>query len=216
MIYALRKLIAFVFLGGIFWFVFQDPLEIGNPTFMNTLGVMVLVFGMFWILIPILVVQIRVRKRVRQNRDGFAKWKAEHPDGFAPTFRSKKIEFLKLEDGENVWFHEKGTVYLERGAGFDEASVPGKPGDVAFPGLGSLRRKIQRTHFYITDRRIIFLGKTIDCSIPFADVRSAAVKPGGILFAVQRESRPAKMAFTFQNPLITEAAFEAAKNGANT
>ncbi len=201
MIYALRKLIAFVFLGGIFWFVYSDPADIGKPWFMHTLGVITAIFGLFWIVVPVLVVKYRVRRRVRQNRERFAEWLAARADKpLEPQQRENPK--LRLEAGERVYYHEKGTLYVERGAGFDEISVPGKPGDVAFPGKRSLNRKIQRTHFYLTDRRVLFVGKALDFSARLDELQSLKVEPGGLSSNVRRNGCVVRFAMTFQNPLV--------------
>ena len=55
MIYALRKLIAFVFLGGIFWFIYQDLDNLDKPWFMHALGMITVAFAFFWLLIPMVV-----------------------------------------------------------------------------------------------------------------------------------------------------------------
>ena len=56
MIYALRKLIAFVFLGGMFWFIYQDLDNLDKPWFMHALGLITVAFAFFWLLIPMVVV----------------------------------------------------------------------------------------------------------------------------------------------------------------
>ena len=55
MIYALRKLIAFVFLGGMFWFIYQDLDNLDKPWFMHALGMIAIAFAFFWLLIPMVV-----------------------------------------------------------------------------------------------------------------------------------------------------------------
>lgn len=201
MLYALRKLIAFVFLGGIFWFIYRDPANIGNPVFMNTLGILVAVFGAFWLFVPSLVVFVRIRRRVAKNLAGYAEWEAKKGDGVMAPIIQKSIR-LELEPGELVYMHEKGTFYVAPGTGFDELSVRGVPGDVAFPRMRRLSRKVQRTHFYLTDRRVAFAGKAIGFSMPFSGLRKFAEAPGGLVFDVVRDGQELKIAFTFQNPLI--------------
>ena len=54
MIYALRKLIAFVFLGGMFWFIYQDLDNLDKPWFMHALGMLTVPYAIamivfFWI-----------------------------------------------------------------------------------------------------------------------------------------------------------------------
>lgn len=204
MLYALRKLIAFVFLGGIFWFIYRDPANIGKPAFMNTLGILVLVFGLFWLTIPGLVVTTRIRRRLRQNRAEYAKWLAAGgPDSIGEL--PKKTCRLELADGEKVYAHEKGTVYVESGRGFDAISVKAKPGDVAFPKLRETNRKMQRTHYYLTDRRIAFAGKSISCDIPFGDLLKVSEAPGGLVFTVRRDNAEERMAFTFPAPPVAAA-----------
>ena len=210
MIYALRKLIAFVFLGGIFWFVYSDPADIGKPWFMHALGVITAIFGVFWIVVPVVVVKCRVRRRVRQNRTRFSDWLARN-EGRPIEPQRRENPKLSLEEGERVYYHEKGTLYVEKGAGFDEISVPGKPGDVAFPGKRRLNRKIQRTHFYTTDRRLLFVGKALDFSVRQAELEDIKVEPGGLSFKVRRGGRDVRVAITFQNPLVVAHILESVR-----
>ena len=77
MIYALRKLIAFVFLGGMFWLIYQDLDNLGKPWFMHALGLIAVAFAFFWILIPMVVVWLRIRIRRAKNRERHAQWLAE-------------------------------------------------------------------------------------------------------------------------------------------
>lgn len=206
-LYALRKLIAFVFLGGIFWFVYSDPTDIGKPWFMHTLGVITAIFGVFWMVVPVLVVKFRIRARVRRNRVRYAEWLAG--EGARPVEPMRKEHpGLGLKDGERAYYHEKGTLYVEKGAGFDEISVVGKPGDVAFPGARRLGRKIQRTHFYMTDRRLMFVGKSLHFSAELPELRDLKVEPGGLSFVVRRDGRDVRMAITFQNPLVVARIME--------
>ena len=212
MLYALRKLVAFVFLGGIFWFIYRDPANIGNPVFMNTLGILVLLFGLFWLTVPGLVVAMRIRRRRRQNRAVYEQWVAQ---GGTAALRElpKKACRLELAEGERAYAHEKGTVYVESGAGFDGIAVKAHPGDVAFPKLRKTNRKIQRTHYYLTNRRMVFVGKSIDCEIPLADIRGVRETPGGLVFTVRRDGREELFAFTFQNPSIAAAILAFASGG---
>ncbi|MBO7721971.1 MAG: hypothetical protein J6T01_06160 [Kiritimatiellae bacterium] len=200
MLYALRKLIAFVFLGGMFWFVYSDPADIGKPWFMRVLGVITVIFGVFWLVVPVLVVKYRMNRRLRQNRERFAQWMEKNGGAIEPQQRENPK--LKLEPGEKTFYHEKGTLYVEKGAGLDGVSVRGRPGDVAFRGKHRLSRKIQRTHFYITDRRLMFIGKAIDFAIRHGELAKTEVEPGGVSWVVDREGRPVHLAMTFQNPLV--------------
>lgn len=200
-LYALRKLIAFVFLGGIFWFIYSDPAEIGSPVFMHALGVITVLFAVFWLVVPMLVVRLRIRKRERQNEERYQDWKiAIGKDVIHPL--SRKVTKLELAEGERVFLHEKGTLYAPAGVGFDEMSAKGKPGDVAFPGMRRNTRKIQRTHCYLTDRQIILVGKMLKCEIGFAELKKFLIKPGGLVFLVEKDGKRVELAFTFPNPLV--------------
>ena len=75
MIYALRKLIAFVFLGGMFWFIYQDLDNLDKPWFMHALGLIAIVFAFFWLLIPMVVVRFRIAARRRQNLTRYGEWR---------------------------------------------------------------------------------------------------------------------------------------------
>ena len=77
MIYALRKLIAFVFLGGMFWFIYQDLDNLDKPWFMHALGMIAIAFAFFWLLIPMVVVWFRIRRRRAQNQERYRKWLAD-------------------------------------------------------------------------------------------------------------------------------------------
>ena len=201
MLYALRKLIAFMFLGGLFWFIYSDPAEIGNPVFMHTLGILTAAFAAFWLIIPALIVRMRIEKRQKQNVERYQAWKQAMGDkAIQPLLR--KVERLSLSADERVYLHEKGTLYVEPRTGFDEIAVKGRPGDVAFPGLRRNSRKIQRTHCYLTDRRIMFVGKALTYSFSYSELKSCVDKPGGLVFAVEKDNRNYALAFTFQNPLI--------------
>ena len=63
-------------------------------------------------------------------------------------------------------------------------------------------------HCYFTNRRIAFVGKDLDISIPFADLKKATVKPGGMVFEASENMR---YAFTFQNPLVAADVLERAR-----
>lgn len=201
MLYALRKLIAFVFLLGIFWFVYHDLGNLGEDWFMHTLGVLVLAFAVFWLIVPWAVVRVRIARRRRQNRARYGAWRALlGPEGIheieCPRDRTP------LEEGERVFYHEKGTLYVRTGAGFDAVTGKGKPGDVAFPGCAKLNRRVQRVHCYVTDRRILFLGKEVDLRVAHTEVLSFEDTPGGVMFSFLRGDRRTSAGFTFQNPLI--------------
>ena len=201
MTYALRKLIAFVFLGGMFWFVYQDLDNLEKPWFMRALGIMTMLFAAFWIFVPLAVVKCRIVRRRRQNAARYAEWLSSlGADGPRPhVMRDRRPG---LEPGERVYLHEKGTLYATSGAGLGEVSRKWRPSDVAFPGFGSPCSRLQRTHCYITDRRLLFVGKGLSRPVPFADVKSFADEPGGIVFEVAGAGAGARLAFTFQNPLV--------------
>lgn len=201
MLYALRKLIAFVFLGGIFWFIYSDPAEIGSPLFMHTLGVMTFLFAFFWLVIPEIVVRMRIRARRKQNEIRYAEWKKEKGDKVIQPL-PRRASKLALNEGEEVYLHEKGTLYVAPRTGFDEISAKGKPGDVAFPGVRRNTQKIQRTHCYFTNQRIFFLGKAVDFSVAIVELKKIDEKPGGLVFVVEKDGKSIPLAFTFQNPLV--------------
>ena len=211
MIYALRKLIAFVFLGGMFWFIYQDLDNLDKPWFMHALGLIAIVFAFFWLLIPMVVVRFRIAARRRQNLTRYGEWCAALGPG-GPRPLEKGGGRLRLGDGEKVYFHERGTLYVRAGAGFDEVSVSGRPGDVAFPRLRHLRRKIQRVHFYLTDRRVVFLGKELDRAFALSDDLSFSDAPGGIVFSFP-SAEGGEMAFTFRNPLVVADVLRAVLRG---
>ena len=199
--YALRKLIAFMFLGGMFWFIYQDLDNLDKPWFMHALGLITIAFAFFWLLIPMVVVKLRIRRRIRLNKERYQKWQA---DGGIAAIRprpAKKVRLEPVDPEEQAFFHEKGTLYVSGGvSGLDVSSRPvGRPSDVAFPGHRSEGYVCQRTHCYFTNRRIVFAGKGIDVNIPFADLKNTIVEPGGIVFEAESAMR---FAFTFQNPLI--------------
>jgi hypothetical protein len=200
-LYALRKLIAFMFLGGMFWFIYQDLDNLDKPWFMHALGLITIVFAFFWLLIPMVVVKLRIFRRIRQNKDRYQKWLA---DGGVAAIRprpAKKVRLEPVDPDEQAFFHEKGTLYVRgRVPGLDVSLRPvGRPSDVAFPGHRSDGYVCQRTHCYFTNRRIVFAGKGVDINILLADLKNIVVEPGGIVFETTDAMR---FAFTFQNPLI--------------
>lgn len=199
-----------MFLGGMFWFIYQDLDNLDKPWFTHTLGLITITFAFFWLLIPMVVVRLRIRRRIGLNMERYQKWLA---DGGIATIRprpAKKVRLEPVDPGEQAFFHEKGTLYV-RGAvqGLDVSSRPvGRPSDVAFPGHRSEGYVCQRTHCYFTNRRIVFAGKGVDIGIPLADLRDTVVEPGGIVFEAADAMR---FAFTFQNPLIAADAIGYAK-----
>ena len=214
MIYALRKLIAFVFLGGIFWFIYQDLDNLDKPWFMHALGMITVVFAFFWLLIPMVVVQWRIRRRRAQNRERYVQWRAELGDG-TPRPHPRQSERLNLEEGEQIYFHEKGTLYATREAALGDVSREWRPSDVAFPRFRRPCSRIQRTHCYITGRRLLFIGKELFRSVPFSELKSFADTPGGLVFDVSGGgAQGARLAFTFQNPLIAADVLRFAERGA--
>ena len=204
MIYALRKLIAFVFLGGMFWLIYQDLDNLGKPWFMHALGLITVAFAFFWLLIPMVVVWTRRRSRVRRNRERHAKWLAEGGTS-------------AIAKDERIFFHEKGTLYTSLAAppydGYAGPSRPGRASDVAFPHFRQKCNVDQRTHCYFTDRGIAFAGKELDFAVPFSELKSFAVEPGGIIFEADRGTFAARFAFTFQNPLVAADVLAFAKEG---
>ena len=213
MLYALRKLIAFVFLLGIFWFVYQDLGNLGEDWFMHALGVIVLAFAVFWLVVPWLVVRGRIACRRRQNRERHAAWRASLGSADVPEVQCRRDK-VPFEAGERVFWHEKGTLYVRSGAGFDAISRKGRPGDVAFPGCGGLSRRIQRVHCYVTDRRLLFFGKETDLRVAHADLASFADTPGGVVFSLVCGERATNVGFTFQNPLIVADVLRHVRKGA--
>ncbi len=214
MIYALRKLIAFVFLGGMFWLIYQDLDNLGKPWFMHALGLIAVVFAFFWLVIPMIVVRFRIRRRRRQNRERHAKWLAE---GGIQSLRPRPVKkgegagngskVTSISSDDQVFFHEKGTLYTELGSeDIDSARKTGRPvgspSDVAFPGMRRKCSVAQRTHCYFTDRRIAFASKDMDFGIPFGELKSFSVMPGGLVFETDGGTSAARLAFTFQNPLV--------------
>lgn len=202
MTYALRKLIAFVFLGGIFWFVYRDLGEMWNPSFQLSVGILVAAFALVWLIVPVLVVYFRSRARVRRNRAGYAAWLAAlPPEGPRPL--AGVGERLVLAEGERAYLVEKGTLYVTSGCGYDALSVPGAVGEVAFPGQHRINRKVQRVRCYLTDRRLVFCGKELRIEWPLQSPFAYRVSPGGLVFERTGASGRALLAFTFTNPLVT-------------
>lgn len=206
MIYALRKLIAFVFLGGLFWFIYQDLDNLDKPWFMHALGLLVVAFAFFWLLIPMVVVWLRIRRRCAQNRERHVKWLAEGGVAGLRECPARNAR-LALGSGEKAWFHEKGTLYIDGSSDlFSAAELAdrpvGKPSDVAFPRWRRDCRVVQRTHCYFTNTRVAFAGKSLDLSVPFAELKGISVMPGGIIFDTVRGGVGMRFAFTFRNPLV--------------
>ena len=190
-----------MFLGGMFWFIYQDLGNLDKPWFMHALGLITIVFAVFWLLIPMIVVKLRICRRIRQNKERYQKWLA---DGGVAAIRprpAKKVRLEPVDPDEQAFFHEKGTLYIRgRVPGLDVSLRPvGRPSDVAFPGHRSDGYVCQRTHCYFTNRRIVFAGKGVDINILLADLKNIVVEPGGIVFETTDAMR---FAFTFQNPLI--------------
>ena len=212
MTYALRKLIAFVFLGGMFWFIYQDLDNLDEPWFMHALGLITIVFAFFWLLIPMVVVWCRIRRRWAQNRDRYRKWLA---GGGVATIRprsAKSARLVAIAPDEQVFFHEKGTLYARLGMPvFEVGARPvGRPSDVAFPNYRHDCHVCQRTHCYFTNHRIVFEGKELNRGVPFADLVKFALTPGGMVFDV---APGMQCAFTFQNPLVAADVLRWAKDG---
>ena len=215
--YALRKLIAFVFLGGMFWFIYQDLDNLDKPWFMHALGLITISFAFFWLIIPMAVVKLRIRRRLKQNRERYEKWLADGGVALIRPRPAQKVRLTPVDPDEQAFFHEKGTLYVASDAESGGAHVPsappvgdlaarplGRPSDVAFPGHRNKGHVCQRTHCYFTNRRIVFAGKGLDISIPLANLKKTIVTPGGIVF----ETESVRYAFTFQNPLVAADVLE--------
>lgn len=195
--HALRNLIAFVFLGGIFWFVFRDVGNLSDPRFQLSVGFLVTVFAVFWLAVPCLVVRLRIRRRNARNARDYEKWLVarQADEGRTKVRRSR----LPLEPGESELFHEKGTLYVPDGTEFDAISQKGRIGEVAFPKERRAWRRIQRVHFYLTNRRVFFLGKELDYRRRF-ETLGWRTSPGGVVF---EDQPPVEVVcFTVSNPLI--------------
>ena len=211
-IYSLRKLIAFVFLGGMFWFIYQDLDNLEQPWFMHALGLITVAFAFFWLLIPVVVVWCRIRRRRAQNKMRYQKWRAE---GGVSNLRShpvKNARLMAVDSAEQAFFHEKGTLYVDLGVSEGNlADRPvGRPSDVAFSGYRRNFHVCQRTHCYFTNKRVVFEGKDLDVDIPFGELARFAVTPGGIAF---ERADAASFLFTFQNPLIAADILRFVKDG---
>lgn len=198
--YALRKLIAFVFLLGIAWYIYRDFDNIWNQNYMASIGGLIVIFAAFWLIVPLAVVWSRIWKRVRKNRRGYAVWLDEiKEDGPHPHRRN---HHLNVDPSERIWFHEKGTMYVRGTSAYDAVTVSGRIGDVAFPHEPREWRKTQRVHCYFTDKRMLFLGKEIDVDVPFAEIARFHSTVGGLVFDVKKCEADFSAAFTFANPLI--------------
>ena len=97
---------------------------------------------------------------------------------------SKGAKVTSILSDDQVFYHEKGTLYTELDSeavdSLRKAGRPvGRPSDVAFPGMRRKCSVAQRTHCYFTDRRIAFAGKDMDFGIPFGELKSFSVMPGG-------------------------------------
>ena len=222
MIYALRKLVAFVFLGGMFWFIYQDLDNLDKPWFMHALGLIAVAFAFFWLMIPMVVVWFRIRRRRAKNRERYAAWLAQggiasiHPRPVKDSAQAARVTSIS-SDGQ-IYFHEKGTLYAEFGApgfspSFREGRPTGRPSDVAFPGFKKKCSIAQRTHCYFTNRQVAFAGKNLDFGLPFDEMKSFSAMPGGIVFVADRGGSAARFAFTFQNPLVAADVLRFAKEG---
>jgi hypothetical protein len=207
-------LIAFVFLGGMFWFIYQDLDNLNKPWFMHALGLITIVFAFFWLLIPMVVVGCRIRRRRRQNRVRHQNWLDE---GGVVNLRPRPVRNVRLaavDPNEQAFFHEKGTLYVDAVEKQGRAYAPsapqrpvGRPSDVAFPRCRRDFHVCQRTHCYVTNRRIVFEGKDLQISIPFSELKNFSVAPGGIVFEVSGPT----LLFTFQNPLVAADVLEHAR-----
>ena len=82
---------------------------------------------------------------------------------------------------------------------------------MAFPRWRRNFYVCQRTHCYMTNRRIVFEGKDLQIAIPFSELKSFSVAPGGLVF----EGSGPTLLFTFQNPLIAAAVLRFVKDGAS-
>jgi hypothetical protein len=207
-----------VFLCGIFWFIYQDLDNLNKPWFMHALGMIAILFALFWLLIPTVVVRFRIRRRRMQNEERYRQWLA---DGGLSTIRERPARNarLALEPGELARFHEKGTLYIDVASsqGLPAEGQParpvGRPSDVAFPGFRRKCRIAQRTHCYFTSCRVAFAGKDLDFRLPFGKLRSFTVQPGGIVFEADVGSSIERCAFTFHNPLVAADILRFAKEG---
>ena len=207
MTYALRKLIAFVFLGGMFWFIYQDLNNLDKPWFMHALGLITIAFAFFWLLIPMVVVWCRIRRRCTQNRVRYQQWLTKGGVANLRPRPMKNVRLAAVDPDEQAIFHEKGTLYVEaeKSCGGRSPIAPaialrpvGRPSDVAFPKFRHDFHVCQRTHCYVTNRRIVFAGKDLDIAISFRELKNLSLAPGGMVFEVSGPT----LLFTFQNPLV--------------
>ncbi len=196
-----------------FWFIYQDLDNIYETWFMYALGTITVFFAFFWLLIPMFVVWQRRRRRVMKNRKRYGQWLA---DGGLDNVTlqlagtGKLALVTSVRAGGKVFFHEKGTLYTDASG---EDGPMGHPSDVAFPHFRRKCRVDQRTHCYFTDGAIAFAGRNLEVCIPYADLKSVSVEPGGLVFAVASGETTARMAFTYRNPLIAADVLEFAKEG---
>ena len=181
---------------------------------MHALGLIAIAFAFFWLLIPMVVVWLRIRSRRAKNRERYEKWLSE---GGVETLRprpvkkgegaSKGAKVTSISSDDQVFYHEKGTLYTELDSEAVDSSCKagrpvGRPSDVAFPGMRRKCSVAQRTHCYFTDRRIAFASKDMDFGIPFGELKSFSVMPGGLVFKADGGTSAARFAFTFHNPLV--------------
>ena len=201
-----------MFLGGMFWFIYQDLDNLDKPWFMHALGLITITFAFFWLLIPMVVVKLRIRRRIRQNKERHQKWLADGGVAAIRPHAAKKVRLEPVDPDEQALFHEKGTLYIRGDVpSLDVSSRPvGRPSDVAFPGHRHDCHVCQRTHCYFTNRRVVFEGKGLDINFPFTDLKKTTVTPGGIVF--ESVSAP-RYAFTFHNPLVAADVLHFAKDG---
>ena len=129
-------------------------------------------------------------------------WLDEETGAGDPQPIARRNPRLSLEPGEQVYLHEKGTLYATAGAALGGVSREGRPSDVAFPHFKRPCCRIQRTHVYATDRRLVFVGKDLFKPVAFSELKSFSDTPGGIVFELAGPGAEARLAFTFQNPLI--------------
>jgi hypothetical protein len=183
-----------------FWFVYQDLGNLGKPWFMHALGLITFAFAFFWLLIPMVVVWCRIYRRRAQNMVRYQKWLDEGGLANIRPYSPRNAKFMTVQSGEQIFSHEKGTLYVSsRFPGIDMTARPvGRPSDVAFPGNQRDFHVCQRTHCYITNRRVAFDGKGLDADVPFGELKSFSVAPGGIVFVLA----DSVLLFTFQNPHI--------------
>ena len=136
------------------------------------MGLITITFAFFWLLIPMIVVRLRIRRRCRQNKERYQKWLAEVGVAMIRPRPARKVRLEPIDPDEQVFFHEKGTLYvasdMETGrvrpldappVGNMVSRPVGRPSDVAFPGHRHDGHVCQRTHCSFTNRRIVFAGK---------------------------------------------------------